>query len=170
MPKNLKSFKIYYMNYKTVILIILSLLAGLLIGFGFGLNWGQKAPNSQLVNQRQAGQENALGSENEVDETDLYGVEEFEGSGSALREYGSNSFKISINTDLTDPQEGKYYEAWLSNEGGEPVSIGRLIKQETGWGLVFDSQTDYSAYNEVLVSLETDDDGQVEAYLLQASF
>ena len=71
--------------------------------------------------------------------------------------------------DLPDPQAGKFYEGWLVM-GEKVVSTGKFMIAKGGYLLEYESSTDYSDYNMVVVTLEQKDDKTPEVHILEGTF
>ncbi len=111
----------------------------------------------------------------DVDKVELKDVTGGTASGIATRKFENGKFELSILSDLSDPTEGKFYQAWLvkGNEGEEgytTVSLGKLILAKGGWILNYNSKTDYRENGRVLVSLEKVLDKNLEAKVLDGKF
>lgn len=76
--------------------------------------------------------------------------------------------KNEVLADLDDPEVGYFYQAWLEN-GGEPVSIGKLQIAKGGW-LIEYNKTEYSDYKKIIISLEKGFDSKIEKRILEGSF
>jgi len=170
LPKNLKSIRIYYMNYKTATLIILGLIAGLLIGFGLGLKWSENKEKTLISNTAETAEEVTRNNQSMNDETDLSPVDEFAGSGLVSSEYSEGVYTYTVTTDLPDPGDGKYYEGWLFKSRTDFASTGKLKKQTGGYGQAFAAENDFSGYETLSITLEEFDDQQPETYVLEAEF
>ena len=103
---------------------------------------------------------------------DLIQVSEVEGSAVANRVYSGGEFIHTIVAELPVLDTG-FYEGWLIRqlEGQtEYFSTGKLAESEDAFYLEYRSKDDKSSYNEVVVTLETDDDGLLEKHVLEGSF
>ena len=76
--------------------------------------------------------------------------------------------KNEVLADLDDPEAGYFYQGWLEN-GGEPVSIGKLQVAKGGW-LIEYNKAEYSAYKKIIISLEKNFDSKIEKRILEGSF
>ena len=92
---------------------------------------------------------------------DLYEVADVPGSGKAIRGLleENNNFDLSIGADLPDPAKENFYEGWLV-KNGEEFSVGSLEKIQGTWVIDFESDTDYTDYDQVVVTKETTEDGE----------
>lgn len=111
----------------------------------------------------------------DVDKTELKDVRGGTGSGIATRKYENNTFTHSILSDLPDPEQGLFYEAWLirGEEGSENyslVSTGKLRLAKGGWTLDFQGTNDLTDHSKVIVSLEKISDKTIETKILEGSF
>ena len=109
------------------------------------------------------------------DKADLKDATGGSSSGIFSRKSENGKFVSSFVADLPVPAAGKYYEAWLvkGEKGSEDYSIvsaGRLRSAKGGYLLDFSSNTDYSGYNKILVTLESKSDSTPEETVLEGSF
>ena len=110
-----------------------------------------------------------------VEKAELKDISGGNASGIATRKFENNRFSESVLADLSDPEEGKFYEAWLTKgeegkEGFSIISTGRMRLAKGGWMLDFQSQTDYSDHTKVIVSLEEKADKLPEKRILEGTF
>lgn len=73
-----------------------------------------------------------------------------------------------ILVDLADPENGRFYQAWLEKDG-KLVSLGKLRMAKGGWLIEYNSAL-YPGYNKVIVSSETAFDNNIEVKVLEGSF
>lgn len=73
-----------------------------------------------------------------------------------------------ILVDANNPDENKYYEAWLEKDD-KLVSLGKLQMAKGGWLLNYD-KSKYEGYNKIIISLEKIDDNKIEEKILEGSF
>ncbi len=111
----------------------------------------------------------------DANKVDLKNVAGGEGQGIATRVYRNNRFELVILADLEDPQKGEFYEGWLvKGKEGETdfgyLKLGSLRMAKGGYLLEFDADKDYSAYNQLWVTLETKADNKPEKHILEGSF
>ena len=111
----------------------------------------------------------------DVDKADLKEVGGSGGSGIATRKFDGGKFTHSILVDLSDPEEGYFYEGWLvkgeeGSDGYSIISTGKLRLAKGGWMLDFTSSTDLSDYSKVIVSLEKTFDKTIEKRVLEGNF
>lgn len=111
----------------------------------------------------------------DVDKSELKDISGGNGSGIATRKFANNTFTHSVLLDLSDPQQGSFYEAWLirgeeNSENYSAVSTGKLRLAKGGWTLDFQSSTDLSDHSKVVVSLEKTFDKTIETRILEGSF
>src|SRR3989304_8066467 len=97
------------------------------------------------------------------------------GSGIATRKYETPRFRHAVLADLSDPESGSFYEGWLvRGEEGEDnfayISTGKLSIAKGGYMLEFESATDYSDYEGVVITLEKVNDKTPEKHVLEGSF
>lgn len=95
-------------------------------------------------------------------------------TGLAARDFLDNTFTITILADLPDAKLGTFYQAWIvkGNDLQSPskLSLGRLAQEKGGFVVNFTVNKDYSDYNLVVVSEETQADSTIEKPILQGSF
>ena len=81
-------------------------------------------------------------------------------------------FVHTVDADIGDPAEGKFYEGWLVGGFGF-VSTGKMVKEGNQYVLQFESQEDMSSYGKVVITEETLADGldnNPEAHVLEGNF
>jgi len=105
----------------------------------------------------------------------LEAVEDYVGSGTASRSFDGKVFSHIVNANLPEPAPGKFYEGWLvkSQPAGDFFSTGKLEKQDEAYWLGYVVNQDYSEYNQVVVTEETEAnglDGNPETHVLEGSF
>jgi hypothetical protein len=96
-------------------------------------------------------------------------------SGIVTKEYANGKYSSAVLVDLPSPEKGTIYQAWLEkgekgNKDYQLVSLGKLNVAKGGWMLNFQSKTNYSSFNKVLVSQEKSFDKTPEKIVLQGSF
>jgi hypothetical protein len=96
-------------------------------------------------------------------------------SGIATRKFENETFSLTILADLPDTEQGGFYQGWLErgDEDSEDYSLipaGKMKLAKGGWMLNFESSTDYSDYNQVIVSSESVSDNNLEEPILEGSF
>lgn len=111
----------------------------------------------------------------DVDKAELAAVGGKSGSGIATRKFEGGKFTHEVLADLPEPGTGTFYEGWLvrGREGDENFSVvptGRMRVAKGGWVLDFESNTDYSDYSQVVVTLEKKADATPEEHVLEGSF
>ena len=90
----------------------------------------------------------------------------------AARSKTDSMYNISVLADLPDPKPGSQYSAWLlkDTKDKEFVKLGNLRIAKGGYLIDYQSKTDYSDYNMVLISEETKNDATIETKLLEGTF
>lgn len=106
----------------------------------------------------------------DLDRASLRDVSGGTSSAIATRKFESGNFEHTILADLPTPKAGTFYEGWLTNQDGTLFSTGRLRVAKGGYLLEFSSQTDYTDYSQVIVSLEKVADSTPEKRILEGSF
>ena len=111
----------------------------------------------------------------DVDKATLKDVSGGDASGIATRKFENGRFSHTVLADLPDPESGLFYEGWLvrGREGDADfavLSTGKLKVAKGGWIVEFQSTTDYSLYNSVVVTLEKTFDKTPEKHILEGSF
>ena len=104
----------------------------------------------------------------DVDKAELGDVAGGSSTAIATRKYEDDKFTHTILADLPDPEVG-YYEGWLVKDD-ELVSSGEFRIAKGGYLLEFTSATDYSNYNQVVVTSEMKADQLPETHILEGSF
>ncbi len=105
----------------------------------------------------------------DVEKLDLSDVSGGNSSGIATRKNESGVYTHTVLADLPDPQAGKFYEGWLVM-GEKVVSTGKFMIAKGGYLLEYESSTDYTDYNMVVVTLEQKDDKTPEVHILEGTF
>ena len=90
--------------------------------------------------------------------------------GIATRSFENGEFIHTVLVDLPDPVAGTFYEGWLVKADDTFFSTGALRIAKGGYLLEFDSSTDYSDYNKVVITLEKKNDKTPEKHILEGSF
>ncbi|OGD82890.1 hypothetical protein A3A54_00530 [Candidatus Curtissbacteria bacterium RIFCSPLOWO2_01_FULL_39_62] len=132
-------------------------------------------PNQESQDQTEILKPNATSEEN-VETIELTVVGGYTGTGTANRTFNGTNFVHLVIAQLDDPSEGKFYEGWLVKK--EPtltfISTGKLKRGDEGdFALLFNSETDYSDYNDVVITEETESlglDNNPETHILEGSF
>jgi hypothetical protein len=94
-------------------------------------------------------------------------------SGTATRSFDGSNFLHTLSAQLPPPGSGLFYEGWLVSTDADPkvISSGRLgILQSGQYALVFNSSTNLFSNPQVVVTLESTDDGRPETHILEGSF
>lgn len=94
-----------------------------------------------------------------------------EGSGEAARMVTPDRFVLAVSADLPEPAGDGFYEVYLTQP--EPLSqfaAGRLYKVGERWVMTLDQARDASAYTQVSITLELQDDDKPEEAVLTGSF
>jgi len=96
-------------------------------------------------------------------------------TGLATRKYESGVYEHTVLAALPDPLQGTFYEGWLvrGKEGDgnySVVSTGKMRISKSGYLLDFSSSKDLTDHPQVLVTLETRDDGKPEKHMLEGNF
>lgn len=133
-----------------------------------------EAPESSSTEERLEERFNVEIPEN-VDKTELKDVTGGTSSAIAIRKFENGKFSLTILADLLDPQGVMFYQGWLEkgDKDGENyslVSAGKMTLAKGGWMLNFESNSDYSDYNKITVSLEKVSDSNLEEPILEGSF
>ncbi len=138
---------------------------------------GQPTPEIPMAPAAEEKFESAFNLEipEDVDKAILKDVSGGMASGIATRRFEDNQFSHAVLADLADPEAGSFYQAWLirGKEGDldfAQLSTGKLRIAKGGWLLEYQSKTNYSDYNDVLVSLEKIFDQTPESHILEGSF
>ena len=111
----------------------------------------------------------------DVEKVELNDVSGGDGSGIATRKFENGRFTHTVLADLPDPAAGSFYEGWLVR--GNPqdanfafISTGKMKLAKGGYLLEFQSATDFSEYNQVIVTKEIVADSTPETHILEGSF
>jgi len=102
---------------------------------------------------------------------EMMATEGMEGSGSFQKKFEDGTYyqKVKVS-DLEPLNKGSYYEAWLQNEAGDSISIGRLEMMGGTGSLYYQAKADRSEYNKVVVTKEIEDgNGEMGQVVLEGS-
>jgi len=93
----------------------------------------------------------------------------------ATRKYEDGIYTHTVIADLPDPVGGTFYEGWLmrgnpEDDNFDVVSAGKMVIAKGGYLLNFESSTDYSDYQNVVITLEKVADNNPEEHILDGSF
>lgn len=135
----------------------------------------ETAETTQETTPIETQEESQIEVEVNMDTTALETVGDYEGSGRATRIFEDGEFTHTVVAILDDPSEGKFYEGWLVTKTPELdfISTGRLTKSGSNYTLEFRIDEDYSEYNEVVITEETEAnglDGIPEDHVLEGAF
>lgn len=132
---------------------------------------------SDISNFQQTGEfaieQEAKSDFNVAESADLIAVSDRDGYGKATRIYQNGQFALDIVSELPAPKENYFYECWLMiPEPINYISIGRMIQETDGkYHLKFIVNNDYTNYNNIVVTLEADDNNSApSATILQGEF
>jgi hypothetical protein len=111
----------------------------------------------------------------DVERVELKDVSGETGSGLATRKFEEGKFSHVVLADLPELSAGEFYEGWLvRGKTGDSnfsfFSTGKMKIAKGGFLLEFESEKDYSDYNQVVVTLEKTDDSNPETHILEGSF
>lgn len=106
----------------------------------------------------------------DVEKTELEGtVEGTSVSALAIRNFENGLYTASVLADLEAPSDGTSYYAWI-NRGEEYVRLGMLQSAKGGWLIDYESSTDYSEYDRVVVSEESAPGAEPQDVVLEGTF
>ncbi|OGM11123.1 hypothetical protein A2W13_02980 [Candidatus Woesebacteria bacterium RBG_16_36_11] len=110
-----------------------------------------------------------------LEKAELKDVTGQDNSGLATRNFENGTFSLTVLADLPDLESNNFYEAWLSRgtvgqSNYSLISIGKLQIAKGGFLLDFNSNTNYSDYQEVIVSQETKLGNTPAKIILDGSF
>ena len=105
----------------------------------------------------------------------LEAVGDYSGSGTAESSYVNGKYVHTVEAELQDPPEDKFYEGWLVRKTPfDFISTGELTKtEEEKYTLEFTAEEDYTGYTGIVVTEETKAkglDGNPEAHVLEGDF
>jgi len=111
----------------------------------------------------------------DVSKAELKDVTGGSASGIVTKDFKDGEFTSSVIADLPDPESGHFYEAWLSKgEKGSSdyslISLGTFNNAKGGYLLDYNSKTDYSDYDSVMITSETKLDKNPESTVLEGNF
>lgn len=93
----------------------------------------------------------------------------------ASKGFTSGVFSANVSANLTDPEAGMFYEAWLVEDFASKkyFSLGKLQKAGDKYNLTFTDTKDYPDHKIMIVSSESNASGldsQMETRVLSGSF
>lgn len=94
-------------------------------------------------------------------------------TGMATRSFDGETFLVTVAASVSAPPAGQYYEGWLVSEVEQPsyLSLGRLDPFAAGqYAGVYSVSRPLLAHDQVVVTLETMDDGRPETHVLEGNF
>ena len=111
----------------------------------------------------------------DVDKAELKDVAGVGATAIATRKYEDGKYTHTALVDIADPEVGTFYQGWvvMGEEGSEDFSIvstGKLNLAKGGWMVEFESSTDYSDHDKILITQEKLFDNTPEEKLLEGSF
>lgn len=111
----------------------------------------------------------------DVERISLSDVSGGTGTGLATRKFDGGPFIHSVLAALPDLSSGTFYEGWLvrgevGDEDYSVLSTGKLRQSKGGYLLEFSSSQDLSDHSQVVVTVESMDDGEPETHILEGSF
>ncbi len=160
--------------------LIIAFLA-LIVGGGLYFYSGEEdVSDKQIYDDGISDVEDEMGEMADEDEiimaspekTDLIQVSEIEGSAVANRVFSGGEFIHTVVAELPALDEG-FYEGWLVGKidgQTEFFSTGKIEEDDGVLYLEYRSETDKSSFNEVVITLELEDDGLPEKHVLEGTF
>ena len=111
----------------------------------------------------------------DVDKAELKDVAGVGATAIATRDYKNGKYTHTVLVDIADPEVGTFYQGWIvkGEEGSEDfsmISTGKLRLAKGGWMIEYESSTDYSDYDKVLITQEKVLDNLPEDKLLEGAF
>jgi hypothetical protein len=155
-------------------IVVLILLGGIVWWRQKSLKETTKVPQT-LSTEQSLEQKYNIQIPEDVSKAELKDVTGGNASGIVTKDYKNGEFTSSVIADLPAPEAGHFYEAWLSKgEKGSSdysiISLGTFNSAKGGYLLDFSSKTDYSSYDNAMVTSETKLDNTPETIILQGSF
>lgn len=110
----------------------------------------------------------------DAEKAELKDVANVNGTAIATRSWENNRYSATVLADLPDPESG-FYQVWIGRGGATDanttfVSLGRMRVAKGGWMVEFQSNTNYSDYDTVIVTQESTSDSRPEKHILEGSF
>lgn len=93
------------------------------------------------------------------------------GKATVLKVSEGENFVLLVEAILPDLPSGQNYAGWLATSSSDrnPMSLGKLEKNDEKFTLSFDQNGDYSKYKVVIITSETNDDNKPETRLLEGT-
>ena len=151
-------------------LVLVVLIAGILLAKNSKknnvLNLPSPTPSiSQTITEKFGG----ITVPSNADKADLVTVAGGSGIGEAIRVFENGKFELTVLTDLPQPSNGYFYQAWMGN-GTIFISLGKLNLAKGGYFIDFTSTKNYSDYKKIVVTVEKVFDQKAEEKVLEGSF
>jgi hypothetical protein len=148
---------------KGVIILVIAVIIVLAGWFLLGNNFLSDSTNNTNVAKQPINQQATLEA-----------VGEYSGSGTATSTYNNGAYTHTVNANIGDPAEGKFYEGWIVRKiPFKFISTGKLEKVGTSYSVTYTSNEDLTAFTGVVITEETEADGQdnkPEAHVLEGDF
>lgn len=104
----------------------------------------------------------------DVDKVELVDVANGNSSGIATKNFTNGKFEASVLADLPEIKSNEFYQAWMV-KGDQMVSLGKMKSAKGGWMIDFESSTDYSDYNQFMITKESKFDNTSETKVLEGN-
>ncbi len=156
-----------------VILIILA-IAILLLRRDPSVPQSQNNPSPTPSVESQLEESFRVDIPDDAEKVELKDVANVNGAAIATRSWENNRYTATILADLPDPESG-FYQAWIglggaNEEGATLVSLGQMWVSKGGWMIEYQSNTNYSDYDTIVVTQESASDSRPEKRILEGSF
>jgi len=164
------------MNKRWLIIIVVLVLVGGALAWYFipqDDKNNESTADVQVSEQLPLNTEPADGIETPaIEEVELKSVNNYEGSGIATRTI-SGKYTHNVTANIGAPAAGKFYEGWIVGSEGF-ISTGKLTQEVEGvWSLAYTSNDNLLAYNQVVITEETESNGldnKPETHVLEGEF
>ena len=126
----------------------------LLVALAIGLFWKSQQPTTGKTISDSA---IAVPIDTNIETATLTATEGQTGDGVATRQFVDNLFVFGITAELPEPPTGQVYMSWLvkNADAATAVATGQLLNQTDGYTVEYSSPMNYTAYDEVQVTLQT---------------
>jgi hypothetical protein len=168
------------MNKKDIVIgvVVLLVLAGVVYARSQSTNDDMKVPEAQTQGtstEKDIEDKFKMDIPDDAPKAELSSVDEGDGSGIATRKEENGNHVVTILADLPAPASGTFYQGWLvkGEEGSDDyslISAGRLTSAKGGYLLNYQSKTDYSDHEKVVISEEKGSSTKISKAILSGSF
>lgn len=108
----------------------------------------------------------------DANKVELKDVSGGDSSGIVVKDFSDGNYAISVLADVPDTKTGEFYQAWVtkSADGSEEYKLlGKLTVAKGGFVLDYETSSDLTNYEKLLITLEKINDSTPEKSILEGS-